>query len=123
MPQATALTLNNGTADVVFTPVSISPTQAVFQDEAQGVIAKRSQVILDKPATEMAEIRRGGRVKTVASRTVADVEKLLQGTLAINVTTHREMTKAERTQLRKLGVALLDSLLFSDVVDTPTWVF
>lgn len=123
MPAAANLSINDGTAAVVFTPDSITATHVQYQNLAQTNLSLRELAHFDRPSSGK-DVRRSFRVSTPVSVTLAD------GTVVIRTVTTKveeispvDVPVAARARCRVLAA---NGIIHADAVkvfDNPEWVF
>jgi hypothetical protein len=122
MPNTAPIVLNNGTADVTFSPDSASSTHVRLQDLTQGVLAQRQSLHFDRPSSESTTVRRSIRVNLPYVVTAADgTETIEQVSFKGELVAPTTSPKAIRTQVRELGAAALNSATAEAVLDNPEW--
>lgn len=125
MPAAANLSINDGTAAVVFTPDSITGTHVVYQNLAVAELAKRELLHMDRPARAGNEVRRQVRINMpIVTGTDAQGKEVIelvtfQGTMI----SPAKSTPAQRLRCRTLGVNAMSSAAFVAVSDNPEWVY
>lgn len=123
MPNTAAISINDGTAAVVFSPDSVSSTHVVMQNLAVAALDKRELLHYDRPAQSKGDVRRTIRVQTpIVVGTDA------QGKEIIKMITFRgeeispvEATGAQRLRVRTLASNGLVHASTVAVFDNPEW--
>lgn len=123
MPAAANVIINDGTANVTFSPDSVSGTHAQYQNLAVGTLALREMIHYDRPASGK-DVRRTFRVNTPVEVTLADGSKVVkQITVKIEEISPSDVPVAARTRCRVLAA---NGLIHADTVkvfDNPEWVW
>lgn len=124
MPQTAPVVINDGTADVTFSPEMVSSSHVAFQNVAQGNLALRELLHFDRPATDGKETHR--RVLRVnVPYTITDpstglsVTKMasFKGECIIPISAPASVRK----RVRELGSAGVGSAQYTAAVETPEW--
>lgn len=123
MPSAANMTINDGTANVVFSPDSVTSTHVQYQNLAVGTLALREMVHYDRPANSK-DVRRTFRVNTPVEVTLADGTKVVKMvTVKVEEISPSDVPAAARTRCRVLAA---NGLIHADTVkvfDNPEWVW
>lgn len=126
MPNTTALTINDGLADTVFTPEGISSTHVLFQDVAEERLDLRALLHFDRPSNgkgSRGTSRRTVRLNKPSERVVDGITVPKQSSARVEFVFDVSDTIAERKALR---IAMANALLnasSSDVIDNSEWFY
>lgn len=127
MPQAANLSINDGTAAVVFSPDSVTATHVAYQNLAQPVLSLREMAHLDRPAPTgngSKDVRRSFRVNTPVELTLADGTKVMKMvTVKVEEISPVDVPVAARTRCRTLAMNGLANTDIVKVFDNPEWIF
>lgn len=123
MPSAAALTINDGTANVVFSPDSVTATHVQYQNLAQPSLALRELFHYDRPATSK-EVRRSMRVNCPYEITLSDGTKVIKTvTYKVEEISPPDVTSAQRLRARTLAANGLINAASVALFDNPEWVW
>lgn len=123
MPAAANMIINDGTANVTFSPDSVSATHAQYQNLAVGTLALREMFHFDRPQSGK-DVRRSFRVNTPVQVTLADgtvVVKMV--TVKVEEISPSDVPVAARTRCRVLAANGLIHVDTVKVFDNPEWVW
>lgn len=123
MPSAAALIINDGTANVTFSPDSVTSTHVQYQNLAVGTLALREMFHFDRPSSGK-DVRRSMRINYPIEVTLADGTKVVkQITVKVEEISPPDVPVAARTRCRVLAA---NGLIHADTVkvfDNPEWIW
>lgn len=122
MPNTSPLTLNDGTAEVVFSPESVTATHVLYQDLSAATLEERSLLHFDRPSGRKKNERRIMRINRSTTHTQADGTSVIEtGTVRVEIIPNPSATATDRAALRALGASILNNTEIGKVVDNPEW--
>lgn len=123
MPAANIITINDGSANVAFTPESISTTHVLYQNLGQANAALRELVHYDRPA-KSADVRRSFRTNMPVEVTLADGTKVVKWiTFKTEMVSPLDVPVTSRNRARVIHA---NGMIHADTVkifDNPEWVY
>lgn len=123
MPNAANLVLNDGTANVTFSPDMVTSTHVQYQNLAVGTLALREMAHFDRPASGK-DVRRSARINTPVEVTLADGTKVVKMvTVKIEEISPSDVPVAARARCRVLAANMLIHADTVKVFDNPEWVW
>lgn len=124
MPNASPITLNDGTSDVTFSPDVVSSTHVRFQDLSEGRIDLRKLVHFDRP-TGTGAIRRSVRINTPLPRSDGNGNALppLMASVKVEFVAPTASTLVEREAIVKLVADSLSKAAVTGIFTSPEWVW
>lgn len=125
MPNAAAITLNNGTADIVLSPDSVSSTHVLFQDLEADTLNERTLMHFDRPSKENGIVRRTVRLNVPLARQDAAGNQLppLMMSARVEFIAPVGTTSAERATLPALIGSAVGNSAVTSLITTPEWVW
>lgn len=125
MPNASAITLNNGTDDVVVSPDSVSTTHVLYQDLDEAVINERILLHFDRPARDNGIVRRTVRLNVPLARQDAAGNAMPPEMMSarIEYVAPRGTTVSERQVLAALIASAASNSAITSIITTPEWVW
>lgn len=124
MPQTQQIVINDGTADVTFSPEMVSSGHVAFQNAAQPNLALRELLHFDRPANDGKETHR----RVLRVNVPFQVTDPTTGLTVTKMASFKgecicpaDAPASVRKRVRELGSAGLDSTQYTASVETPEW--
>lgn len=123
MPAAANMIINDGAANVTFTPDMVTSTHVQYQNLAQGTLALRDMIHFDRPSSGK-DVRRSFRVNTPIEVTLADGTKVVKTvTFKCEEISPSDVPVAARARCRVLAANGIINADAVKVFDNPEWIF
>lgn len=121
MPNTSPITVNDGTADVVFSPDSVTGTHVLFANQSATSLEMRELLHVDRPANGNT-LRRSIRLNVPLERTNASGEVLIEQCSAkVEFVFPASSTRAERDRLIALAQNAIQNSSLTASVANPEW--
>lgn len=122
MPALVPVAINDGIANVTFSPDSASATHAVLQDLGEAVLAKRALLHYDRPQNEKSQVRRSVRINVPYTETDELGKTVVKmASFKGEFVSPPTAPKAVRTRVRTLAANAMTATPTSSTVDNPEW--
>lgn len=125
MPNASAITLNDGVSDIIVSPDSVSSTHVLYQDLDTAVLNERILLHFDRPAKDNGIVRRTVRLNVPLAREDAAGNAMPPQMMSARVEFVAPVgtTVAERQRLAALIASVAASASVKPLITTPEWVW
>lgn len=124
MPQTAPVTINDGTADITFSPDSVSSSHVSFQNMAVASLPLRELLHFDRPSNDGKETHR----RVLRVNVPYQVTDPATGLTVTRMATFKGETivpvdapSSVRKRVRELGSAGVDSAQYTASVESPEW--
>lgn len=124
MPNAANIVLNDGTADVTFSPDLVTGTHVQYQNLAEGTLAKRGLFHFDRPSSG-SDVRRAFRINypVVVGTDSNGNEIVKQITFKGEMVSPKEASVAQRSKCLALAQDAAGDAGVIAIFSNPEWVW